>query len=151
MLAGIQFRGAVGYDHRGYTRLVGSMPYNRLETLLTDLRRQPAGQRQPRPFQSVWAMRVAEVLPGMALPIPRPRPPQVPKGQEKLSPDLREALSDAARAAKPTRLDVILAGTPAPEDRSYRSLLGRAAPDWSSRGGLDRLSASSPIPTRLPR
>src|SRR6185437_9728954 len=41
VLAGIQFRGAVGYDHRGDTRLVGSMPYNRLETLLTDLRAQP--------------------------------------------------------------------------------------------------------------
>src|SRR5262249_45001795 len=41
VLAGLQFRGAVGYDHRGYTRLIGSMPYNRVETLLTDLRQQP--------------------------------------------------------------------------------------------------------------
>src|SRR5579871_981168 len=47
VLAGLQFRGAVGYDTHGYTRLVGSIPFNRLETLLGDLREQPAGKKQP--------------------------------------------------------------------------------------------------------
>ncbi|HWG41348.1 MAG TPA: S8 family serine peptidase [Gemmataceae bacterium] len=150
VLAGIQFRGAVGYDHRGDTRLVGSMPYNRLETLLTDLRAQPAGQRQPRPFQGVWAVRVAEVFPGMPLPVPRPRPPQVPKGQEKLSPDLRDVLSDAARAAKPMRLEVILAATPAPEDRGYRTLLSRAAPGLIVEGRLGPLVTVVANPSQAP-
>jgi hypothetical protein len=150
VLAGLQFRGAVGYDPRGYTRLVGSMPYNRLDALLTDLRAQPAGKRQPRPFQSVWAVRVVEVFPGMPLPIPRPRPPQVPKGQEKLSPDLRDALSDAAGAAKPTRLEVILAATPAPEDRGYGSLLKRAAPGLVVEGRLGPLVSVVANPSQAP-
>jgi len=139
VLAGIQFRGAVGYDPRGYTRLVGSLPYNRLDTLLTDLRLQPAGARQPGPFKNVWAVRRAEVLPGMPLPVSRPRPPQVPKGQEKLTPELREVLNDAAAAAKPTRLEVILAGTPSAEDESYRGMLGRAAPGLVVEGRLGPL------------
>ncbi len=150
VLAGLQFRGAVGYDHRGFTRLLGSMPYNRLETLLTDLREQPAGQRMSGPFRNVWAVRLAEVLPGMPLPMPRPRPPQVPKEQEKLSPDLRDVLSDAAAAAKPTRLDVILAATPAPEDNSYRSLLARAAPGLVVEGRLGPLVSVVAHPAQAP-
>ncbi|HEY7311262.1 MAG TPA: hypothetical protein VH643_18010 [Gemmataceae bacterium] len=139
VLAGIQFRGAVGYDHRGYTRLIGSLPYNRVETLLTDLRQQPAGEKMPAPFKNTWAVRLAEVRPGMPLPAPRPRPPQVPKGQEKLSPFLRELLANEAAAAKPVRLQVILAGTPAPDDRSYRTLLARAAPGLVVEGRLGPL------------
>ena len=147
VLAGLQFRGAVGYDPRGYTRLVGSLPYNRLETLLTDPRLQPAGARQPGPFKNVWAVRRAEVLPGMPLPVPRPRPPQVPKGQEKLSPALRELFSDAAGAAKPTHLEVILAATPRTEDDSYRGMLVRAAPGLVVEGRLGPLVSvvASPI------
>src|SRR5579859_5648780 len=43
-----QFREAVAYDHRGYsghsfTRLVGTIPYARLDNLLKDLRTQPGG------------------------------------------------------------------------------------------------------------
>jgi hypothetical protein len=139
VLAGIQFRGAVGYDTREYTRLIGSLPYNRLETLLTDLRQQPAGTRQPAPFKDFWAVRLVEVLPGMPLPVPRPRPPQVPRGQEKVSPELREMLADAAAAAKPTRLEVILAAAPTPEDESYRRVLGRAAPGLIVEGRLGPL------------
>jgi hypothetical protein len=150
VLAGIQFRGAVGYDHRGYTRLVGSMPYNRVETLLTDLRRQPAGEKMPGPFKNVWAVRVTEVQPGTPLPVPRPRPPQVPKGQEKLSPDLRDVLNDEAAAAKPARLEVILAGTPAPEDKNYRAMLSRAAPGLVVEGRLGPLVSVLANPNQAP-
>jgi hypothetical protein len=139
VLAGLQFRGAVGYDNRGYTRLVGSLPFNRIETLLTDLRQQPAGAKLPEPFYSFGAVRLIEAYPGMPVPVPRPRPPQVPKGQEKLSPDLRAAIGDAAAAAKPTRLEVILAGTPAADDQSYRLLLGGAAPGLVVEGRLGPL------------
>jgi hypothetical protein len=139
VLAGIQFRGAVGYDHRGYTRLIGSLPYNRVETLLTDLRLQPAGEKMSAPFKNIWAVRRAEVRPGMPLPAPRPRPPQVPKGQEKLSPDLRDVLADEAAAAKSARLEVILATAPAPDDKSYRTLLSRAAPGLVVEGRLGPL------------
>jgi hypothetical protein len=139
VLAGLQFRGAVGYDTRGYTRIVGSMPYGRLETLLSDLREQPAGKKMAAPFRSMWAVRKTEVFPGVPLPAPRPRPPQVPKGQEKLSPDLRDILKDAGAAAKPARLEVLLYGTPGPEDRSFIRVLGRAAPGVVVEGQLGPL------------
>ena len=123
VLAGLQFFQAAGYDHRGYTRLVGSMPLARVDTLLTDLRQQPAGKKLPGPFRNVWAVRTSVVNPAMPPPAPRPRLPKVPKGQEKLSPDLRDVLNDAAAAAKPQRLEVILAGVPGVEDRSFISML----------------------------
>jgi hypothetical protein len=149
VLAGLQFRGAVGYDSRGYTRLVGALPFNRVEALLSDLRQQPAGAKQPAPFRSVWAVRRTEVFPDRPLPVPRPRPPQVPKGQEKLSPDLRVLLSDAA-AAKPTRLEVILSATPGPEDQSPRLLLGRAAPGLIVEGRLGPLVSVVANPNQAP-
>jgi hypothetical protein len=156
VLAGLQFRGAVGYDHRGYTRLLGSMPYNRLETLLTDLREQPAAARLPAPFRNVWAVRKAEVFPDMPAPVPRPAPPQVPQGQEKLSPDLRALLGDGGAAARPMRLEVILAATP-DEERSYRGDLGAAAPGLVVEGRIGPLvtvlanPAQAPALAALPR
>jgi hypothetical protein len=150
VLAGLQFRGSVGYDTRGYTRLVGSMPFNRLETLLTDLRSQPAGARLPAPFRNIWAVRVAEVFPDMPAPVPRPAPPQVPKGQEKLSPDLRAVLSDGGGAARPMRLEVILAATPDPEDRTYRGQLRSAAPGLIVEGRLGPLVSVFANPAQAP-
>ena len=37
------FHEAVGYDHRRFTRVVGTIPAGQVETLLFDLREQPAG------------------------------------------------------------------------------------------------------------
>jgi hypothetical protein len=150
VLAGLQFRGAVGYDHRGYTRLIGSMPYNRVETLLTDLRQQPAGEKLPGPFKNVWAVRAAEVRPDVPLPVPRPRPPRAPEGQEKLSPDLRDVLNDEAAAAKSARLEVILAGNPDAEDKTYRALLSRAAPGLIVEGRLGPLVSVVANPNQTP-
>ena len=149
VLAGLQFRGAIGYDTHGYTRLVGSLPFNRVETLLSDLRQQPAGAKQSAPFRSVWAVRLTQVLPDLPVPVPRPRPPQVPKGQEKLSPDLRAILTNAA-AAKPTRLEVILSATPTPEDQSFSLLLGRAAPGLIVEGRLGPLVSVVANPNQAP-
>jgi hypothetical protein len=139
VLAGLQFFEAAGYDHGGYTRLVGSMPVERLDDLLTDLRQQPAGQKLPPPFKNVWAVRVSIVSPDMPLPAPRPRVPRVPKEQEKLSPELREVLNDAAAAAKPTRLEVILARVPSAEEKSYLRMLRGAVPGLSVEGQLGPL------------
>ncbi|MGH7223782.1 MAG: hypothetical protein ACRELF_11175, partial [Gemmataceae bacterium] len=128
VLAGLQFFEAAGYDPRGYTRLVGSMPLARVDSLLTDLRQQPAGKKLPGPFRNVWAVRVSVVNPDMPPPAPRPRLPKVPKGQEKLSPDLRDVLNDAAAAAAPKRLEVILAGVPNVQDKSFLAMLRGGAP-----------------------
>ncbi|MHB1425592.1 MAG: hypothetical protein ACYC3I_20685 [Gemmataceae bacterium] len=139
VLAGLQFFEAVGYDPRGYTRLVGSMPLNNVGALLKDLREQPAGARQPAPFKNVWAVRASLVSPELPPPAPRPRLPRVPKEQEKLSPDLREVLADAAAAAKPMRMEVIFAYVPGPEDKGYLRLLRLAAPGVIVEGRLGPL------------
>lgn len=139
VVAGLSFFEAVAYDPRGYTRLVGSMPFQNVETLLTDLREQPAGKNVPGPFKNVWAVRASIVSPDMALPVPRPRPPQVPQEQVKLSPDLRDVLADAAAAAKPARLEVILASATDAEDKSFLRLLRGAVPGLMVEGRLGPL------------
>jgi hypothetical protein len=136
VLAGLQFFESVGYDHRGYTRMVGSMPFNRVDALLTDLRQQPAGKKLPGPFRIGWAVRASIVSPDMPAPAPRPNLPQVPREQQKLSPDLREVLTDAAAAAKPTRLEVILAAAPSAEAKSYLPLIHEAMPGLTVEGRL---------------
>lgn len=46
-LAALGFVEKVGYDHRGSTRLVGSMPASTVPLLLSDLRSQPSGWLAP--------------------------------------------------------------------------------------------------------
>jgi hypothetical protein len=136
VLASIQLREAVGYDHRGFTRILGSIPVGRLETLLTDLRKVPAGTRQPAPFASVWPLRVAEAQPGMELPKPRPRPAAIPAGQEKLSADLRELIANAASARASRRLEVVLASAPAEDEVAWRNRLASGLPGLAIEGRL---------------
>lgn len=150
VLAGLSFFEAVGYDHRGYTRLVGSMPLERVDTLLTDLRQQPAGKKLPSPFRNVWAVRATRMNPDVPPPAPRLSPPRVTKGQEKLSPDLRDLLNDAAAAEKPTRLEVILAETPNAEDKSCLRMLRRAVPGLMVEGRLGPLVTIVVPPSRTP-
>lgn len=139
VLAGLQFFEAVGYDSQGYTRLVGSMPFNRVDLLLSDLRQQPAGQKLPGPFKNFWAVRASIISPGMPVPAPRPRLPRVPKEQEKISPDLREVLNDAAAAAKPMRLEVILANVPNDEEKNYVRMFRGTVPGLIVEGRLGPL------------
>ena len=150
VLAGLSFFEAVAYDHRGYTRLLGSMPFQSVETLLTDLRQQPAGQKLPGPFRNVWAVQASIVSPDMPPPVPRPRLPKVPKEQEELSPDLREVLGDAAAAAKPMRLEVILSGTPDAEDKRFLRMLRLAVPGLIVEGRLGPLVTVVANPDQAP-
>src|SRR5579862_2082519 len=78
VLEKLGYRDGVAYDHRGYTRLVGSIPVEKLETLLVDVRRQPAGAALPGPFKNQSPLLVTEVFPGLPLPKERlvvPEPP----------------------------------------------------------------------------
>lgn len=150
VLAGLQFFEAVGYDHRGYTRLVGSMPLARVDALLTDLREQPAGKKLPGPFRNVWAVRASVINPEMPPPAPRPRLPRVPKEREKLSPDLRDVLNDAAAAGKPMRMEVILAGVPGPEDKSFLQTLRNTAPGLIVEGRLGPIVTVVAPPKQAP-
>jgi hypothetical protein len=150
VLAGLQFFEAVGYDHRGHTRLVGSMPLNRADALLTDLRQQPAGAKMPGPFKNVWAVRTSIVSPDLPSPAPRLRVPRVPKEQERLSPDLRSVLADAAAAAKPMRMEVIFAFAPEAEEKDSLRLLRLAAPGLIVEGRLGPLVTVVANPAQAP-
>src|SRR5262249_50328606 len=64
------FREAIGYDHRGHTRLVGTLPAERLGMLLQDLRWQSSGwlvpdvpvAQLPTPLRNGWPLRLSEVI-----------------------------------------------------------------------------------------
>jgi hypothetical protein len=137
VLASIQFREAVGYDHGGFTRLLGAIPSDRVPSLLNDLRKLPAGARQGPPFASrdrerpdvgEWPVRMTLALPDMPAPAPRARPEVIPPGREKLTQDLREALANKAAAGTPRRLEVLLAVSPPDSDRAWlRGITGSAA------------------------
>ena len=91
-IADLKFREAVGYDSRGGTRLLGAIPAGQLDALLSDVRKRPDAPKRP-PLQSVWPIRVVEVRPDLPTPSGRPEPPPIPKGQEKIAPELRELLA----------------------------------------------------------
>jgi hypothetical protein len=113
---------AVGYDHRGHTRLVGSVPGEHLHKLVEDVRRLPAAQDEGPPLRSVPPVRLTVVRPDWPVPAGRPKLPAVPEKQDKFSPELRAFLADPA-AGKRARLEVTLGWTPAETDRTWRRLL----------------------------
>jgi hypothetical protein len=209
VLAKLNFRSGVGYDHRGYTRLVGSIPASEVDTMTRDLRSMSVGQGQPPPFGStvkltpravaaladvgvpervldrlgdlagkrfetraafaaalaeelkadhfkfderelytkaelekfkklafdlasaegVWPVRLTEFRPKLPVPPPAPGLPVVPRGEEKLTQELRSLLADKEQADKPRRLEFILAKAPTDIDRSWRRRLADALPD----------------------
>lgn len=138
VLAGLGFKEAVGYDTRGNTRLVGMVPVKALDVLLEDLRRVQGAEEVPPPFRSTTPVRLVEVLDSEPT-RERPAPAAVPKGQELLTPDLRELVANEAEAAKPVRLEVILSRTPAPEDRGFVKLAERVIPGSRVEGRLGPL------------
>jgi hypothetical protein len=131
-LAALKFTEAVGYDHRGFTRLVGSMPADQLESALSDLR--VPGKTLPPPFAVVRAIRMVEASPGIPAPPNRPALPAVPQGQEKLSSELRDVLGDAARAGQPLRFEIILADLPPDRDIGLERLIRATAPGIALEG-----------------
>ena len=95
----LKFREAVGYDSHDDTRLLGAIPAGQLDALLSDVRKRPLASRLA-PLQSAWPIRVVEVRPDLPTPSGRPEPTPIPKGQEKIAPELRELLADAAKAPR---------------------------------------------------
>jgi hypothetical protein len=135
VLLGVQgFQESVGYDNRGHTRLLGTIPASSLPRLLDDLRVQtgwlapaPALEELPEPIRSTWPIRVVEIVPEPASAVPAKAAPAeaaVPAGQATISPELR------VLAAKDdlVRMEVILVAPPAELDRSWRLSLREAAP-----------------------
>jgi hypothetical protein len=150
ILQELGFREARGYDHRGYSgrpfsRLVGTFPGNRLETLLKDLRRLPAGWLAPQvplddlptPLRNLSPIRVIEVLPeAPSTTVPAAPPPRQPAFLDKIAADLWAMVSAKGQESRMVPLQVILSGTPGPHDSRWRTLLKQAAPDFIVEGRL---------------
>jgi hypothetical protein len=142
LLATQGFQDGVGYDNRGHTRLIGTIPASSLSRLLDDLRVQtgwlapsPAIQEMPEPIRSTWPIRVVEVIPepvGITPPRPAPTEPAVPAGQAIISPELRALTNKDDQV----RMEVILVAPPVDQDKEWRSNLRRAAPDALIEGRI---------------
>jgi hypothetical protein len=150
LLRELGFKEAVAYDHRGYTRrpqtrVVGTIPKDRLEILLRDLRNHPAGWlgpilprvEIPTPLGDVNPVRVIEVLPDTE-PI-KDIPDPESRGNEafnKISAEVWELVKDKEVKEGHLRIQAVLNGKVAQDDRAARSILRDAAPDFFIDGQL---------------
>ncbi|HEY1379587.1 MAG TPA: hypothetical protein VGF55_22475, partial [Gemmataceae bacterium] len=138
----------VGYDHEGFTRVLGTIPASDVELLIRDLRLLPAGwltpetpvDDLPEPIRSVNPIRVVEVLPepeGVppSQDVPPPSlPPVIDRGLNplaKIAPDLRAAGEGGAAI----RFEVVLTRTPAPADVAWHDAL-LAQPNLAIEGRI---------------
>lgn len=154
------FREGVAFDHRHYTRIVGTIPAGQLETLLKDLRWEPTGwlapiqapATLPTPLRRTSPILLTEVIPEPegTPPMKEVKIPEPPKPQEFLSPDLRALLAQEGEAAKPRRLEVILSRTPSIDDSDWRKQLAQAAPGLSIEGRLGQLVTVVAQPSQAP-
>jgi hypothetical protein len=145
-----QFREAVAYDHRGYsgqpfTRLVGTIPYARLDNLLKDLRTQPGGwlvpvmpqTELPQPLRGLNPLRIIEVLrekePIKVIAEPEPR---IPDYLEKISPELWELVKQPEPSSRPIRVQIGFVGTLSPQDTAWRQALAETVPGFFIEGQL---------------
>lgn len=146
-LRALGFVEAVGYDTRGYTRIVGRIPAGELDTLLDDLRSRPAGwlvpevavEALPSPLRGIpYPIRITEV-------IPEPKeapPPAETKGPDepaeahlrKLTPDLKARMAEDGE--RPIRIEAILVATPGELNQSWPRELVAAAPQLVIDGRL---------------
>ena len=118
-----------------------------LEMVLNRLAGQPAAQNLPMFFGPEAPLRVVEVIPSWPLPADRPVEAAPPKGQEKLTPELRKLL--AGGKDQPERLEVILTGSPAEDDRGWEGDLS-AIPGLVIEGQLGPLVSVLVSPEQAP-
>jgi hypothetical protein len=150
VLAPLGFREAVGYESRGNRRLLGMIPAGKLDGLLEDLRKQPAAEKLGAPFASRSPLLVTEVMLGLPPAKERPVAAEPPKGQEKLTPELRMLLPKDKEAGKVDRMEVILTHTPADDDREWVGTLARVAPNLAIEGRVGPLvTVSGPVNAAL--
>lgn len=145
------FRENVGYDNRGLSRLLGTVPANELPSLLKDLRGQPGGwlaaaapaAELPQPIRGISPLRVVEVIPDPTPQAAKDAAAEQPAADKadhlaKVSPDLR-ALAGQDGQAKPVRVEVILSYAPSADDASWRRDLSGVGPDLVIEGRLGPL------------
>jgi hypothetical protein len=162
-LGELGFRPMVGFDNRGHTRLMGTIPAGHLDELLEDLRLQGSGWLAPRipradlpgPLSSYWPVRLIEVVPE---PTGVPAVRQAPAAESisaqdplaRLTPELRALTANEEQAAKPTRMQVILAMCPSPDDRGWQRELRGAAPGLVVEGRLGPVVTVLATPSQMP-
>jgi hypothetical protein len=107
VLQTVGFAPAVGYESRGYSRLLGSLPVGQLDVLLDGPDKLPAAADLPL-MKHGSPVEVATVYPPSVMPLPgaRPKPVALPEGQERIGPGLRALLGGPDRTV---RMEVILA------------------------------------------
>lgn len=152
-LVELGFKEKVGYDNRGHTRLLGTVPAEELHSLLADLRSQPEGWLAPvsplgalpQPLRDISPLRVIEVLPEPeGIPAAKEAPAETPapaEGREfllKITPELRDLAMQEGQA-EPRRMDVILDHAPAPFEQAWRADLVDAASGLVIEGRLGPL------------
>lgn len=144
------FQEALGYDHRGHTRLVGTVPGGKVPLLLQDLRWQAAGwfvpETQvadlPMPLRNRWPLVVTEITPEPADIPPAKDAAVVTPAEEhlrKLTPEVRALPTPEGEAARRIRLEIILARVPADEDAAWPRVLEFAAPGLRVEGRLGQI------------
>jgi hypothetical protein len=148
VLAKLNFRHAVGYDHRGYTRVLGAIPAAALDQLLQDLRKAPVGKDQTAPFPSVWAIRLTEVHPDLPTLAPAPRQTPPPPSEAKLTREVRDFLADKEKANQPRRLEVLLATSPDNDNRTWSRELLATVPEVVLEGRVGSVVAIILRPNR---
>jgi hypothetical protein len=160
LLEDLGFHEAIAYDHKDFTRIIGTVPAGQLETLLKDLRTQPAGwltpsipqKDLPSPIKNVAPILVIEVIPepaGVKPIVALPRPVASEKDMEKVSRDLRDMIAKGDQA-RPLRMEVILAQSPAASDNTWQRRLDSAAPSFLFEGRLGPLVTARILPADVP-
>jgi hypothetical protein len=149
VLGKLGFQEGIAYDHRGFTRIVGTIPGGKVETLLKDLRGEPAGwlaaatprKEVPSPLRNVSPVLITEVTPEPANVAPIVPVPAHKTGEgdlEKISKDLRDLIAKGPKTRR-VRMEVILSRTPEDGERGWRRTLEREAPDLIYEGRLGPL------------
>ncbi|HLJ96712.1 MAG TPA: hypothetical protein VKU02_26300 [Gemmataceae bacterium] len=165
LLRELGFHEAVGYDHHGHTRLVGTIPAGNVEMLLEDLRWQGSGWLAPRvpvdelptPLRNAWPLRIVEVTPEPVGVEPAKDVPPTPEPANTRDPLLKIARDlRTLDQGQPVHMEVILVATPE-DDRSWRQNLLQAAAGATIEGRLGPLVSLMALPkqaedlARLPR
>lgn len=130
------FREAVGYDHRNFTRVFGTMPASDVSQLVRDLRTLPSGWLTPQtpiaalptPLRNSSPLRLVEIIPsaGPASSAPVEAPPRdAERHLLKLAPEVR-ALAAGKDTQKLVRLEAILANVPEDDDQTWERRLKQA-------------------------
>jgi hypothetical protein len=179
LLSTLGFREAPAADSRGYTgrfftRLTGTIPFGKLDTLLKDLRTQPGGwlapliplAELPSPLRTTSPIRVIEVLPdNEAVKELAEVPARSPEYLDKISADLWELVKEKEVEPTVVRVQIIIAGTLPADENRWRETLLQAAPNFFVEGylgngvaglvPLDQVKAIAALPAvsvvRLPR